>query len=63
MRFLRVKPPLLTIVLFAARIENESAVLDLLDYDVRFGQGFLFSQPRPVRAEALQAREIAAPAA
>jgi len=28
-----------------------------------FGQGFLFSQPRPVRAEALQAREIAAPAA
>jgi cyclic-di-GMP phosphodiesterase TipF (flagellum assembly factor) len=34
-------------------------VLDLLDYDVRFGQGFLFSQPRPVRAEAPQAREIA----
>ena len=28
-------------------------VLDLLDYDVRFGQGFLFSPPRPVRAEAL----------
>ena len=25
----------------------------LLDYDVRFGQGFLFSPPRPVRAEAL----------
>jgi cyclic-di-GMP phosphodiesterase TipF (flagellum assembly factor) len=24
-----------------------------LDYDVRFGQGFLFSPPRPVRAEAL----------
>jgi cyclic-di-GMP phosphodiesterase TipF (flagellum assembly factor) len=29
-------------------------VVDLLDYDVRFGQGFLFSPPRPVRAEALQ---------
>jgi cyclic-di-GMP phosphodiesterase TipF (flagellum assembly factor) len=29
-------------------------VVDLLDYDVRFGQGFLFSAPRPVRAEALQ---------
>jgi cyclic-di-GMP phosphodiesterase TipF (flagellum assembly factor) len=28
-------------------------VIDLLDYDVRFGQGFLFSAPRPVRAEAL----------
>ena len=45
--------------LIAERIESESTVLDLLDYDVRFGQGFLFSQPRPVRAEALQAGEIA----
>jgi cyclic-di-GMP phosphodiesterase TipF (flagellum assembly factor) len=41
--------------LIAERIESESMVLDLLDYDVRFGQGFLFSPPRPVRAEALQA--------
>ena len=39
--------------LIAERIENEPMVLDLLDYDVRFGQGFLFSPPRPVRAEAL----------
>lgn len=39
--------------LIAERIENESMVVDLLDYDVRFGQGFLFSAPRPVRAEAL----------
>jgi cyclic-di-GMP phosphodiesterase TipF (flagellum assembly factor) len=49
--------------LIAERIENESMVLDLLDYDVRFGQGFLFSQPRPVRSEALQTGEVAAPAA
>ncbi len=40
--------------LIAERIESESTVVDLLDYDVRFGQGFLFSPPRPVRAEALQ---------
>jgi len=40
--------------LVAERIESESMVVDLLDYDVRFGQGFLFSPPRPVRAEALQ---------
>jgi cyclic-di-GMP phosphodiesterase TipF (flagellum assembly factor) len=40
--------------LIAERIEQESTVVDLLDYDVRFGQGFLFSPPRPVRAEALQ---------
>jgi cyclic-di-GMP phosphodiesterase, flagellum assembly factor TipF len=40
--------------LIADRIESESTVVDLLDYDVRFGQGFLFSAPRPVRSEALQ---------
>ncbi len=40
--------------LIAERIESENTVVDLLDYDVRFGQGNLFSPPRPVRAEALQ---------
>jgi cyclic-di-GMP phosphodiesterase TipF (flagellum assembly factor) len=50
--------------LIAERIESENTVVDLLDYDVRFGQGFLFSPPRPVRAEALQglAGELAAKA-
>jgi len=42
------------IELIAERIEGEAVVVDLLDYDVRFGQGFLFSPPRPVRPEALQ---------
>jgi cyclic-di-GMP phosphodiesterase TipF (flagellum assembly factor) len=42
------------ISLIAERIEAENQVVDLLEYDVRFGQGFLFSQPRPVRAEALR---------
>jgi cyclic-di-GMP phosphodiesterase, flagellum assembly factor TipF len=45
--------------LIAEKIEAEGAVVDLLDYDVRFGQGFLFSPPRPVRAEALQGVELA----
>jgi cyclic-di-GMP phosphodiesterase TipF (flagellum assembly factor) len=40
--------------LIAERVESEGAVVDLLDHDLRFGQGFLFSPPRPVRAEALQ---------
>jgi cyclic-di-GMP phosphodiesterase TipF (flagellum assembly factor) len=40
--------------LIAENIESESMVVDLLDYDVRFGQGSLFSPPRPVRADALQ---------
>lgn len=39
--------------LIAEKIENEPTVLDILDYDVRFGQGFLFSEPKPVRAEFL----------
>jgi cyclic-di-GMP phosphodiesterase TipF (flagellum assembly factor) len=42
------------ISLIAERIEGETQVVDLLEYDVRFGQGFLFSPPRPVRAEALR---------
>jgi cyclic-di-GMP phosphodiesterase TipF (flagellum assembly factor) len=42
------------ISLIAERIETEAVVVDLLDYDVRYGQGFLFSAPRPVRADALQ---------
>ena len=42
------------ISLIADHIETENQVVELLDYDMRFGQGFLFSPPRPVRAEALQ---------
>ena len=40
--------------LVAVKIETEAAVVDLLDYDVKFGQGFLFSPPRPVRPEVMQ---------
>jgi cyclic-di-GMP phosphodiesterase TipF (flagellum assembly factor) len=48
--------------LIAEKIESEGAVVDLLDFDVRFGQGFLFSPPRPVRAEVLQGIADAPPA-
>jgi len=41
--------------LVAERIEGERAVVDLLDYDVRFGQGFLFAAPRPLRPETASA--------
>lgn len=37
--------------LVAEKIESESAVVDLLDFDVHYGQGFLFAPPRPVRQE------------
>ncbi len=47
--------------LIAERIEGERAVVDLLDYDVRFGQGFLFAPPRPLRPDGPSATGGAAP--
>jgi cyclic-di-GMP phosphodiesterase TipF (flagellum assembly factor) len=41
--------------LVGERIESEETVLELLEYNLRFGQGFLFSAPRPLREEALRA--------
>jgi cyclic-di-GMP phosphodiesterase TipF (flagellum assembly factor) len=41
--------------LIAERIEGERSVVDLLDFDVRFGQGFLFAPPRPLRPEGASA--------
>jgi len=46
--------------LIAEKIEGERSVLDLLDYNVRFGQGFLFSAPRPLRPEAAVPTPVAA---
>jgi cyclic-di-GMP phosphodiesterase, flagellum assembly factor TipF len=43
--------------LIADRIEHENTVVDLIDYDVRLGQGALFSPPRPIRADAFQAAD------
>src|SRR3979490_2620148 len=47
--------------LIAERIEGERAVVDLLDFDVRFGQGFLFAPPRPLRPEGASATAAASP--
>jgi cyclic-di-GMP phosphodiesterase TipF (flagellum assembly factor) len=47
--------------LIAERIEGERAVVDLLDFDVRFGQGFLFAPPRPLRPEGASATAGATP--
>lgn len=43
--------------LIAERIEGERAVVDLLDYNVRFGQGFLFAAPKPLRPETASASQ------
>jgi cyclic-di-GMP phosphodiesterase TipF (flagellum assembly factor) len=39
--------------LIAERIEAERDVIDLLDYNLDFGQGFLFGEPRPIRETVL----------
>ncbi|KAA5603148.1 EAL domain-containing protein [Blastochloris sulfoviridis] len=43
------------IALVGDAIETEGQVVDLLDYDVKFGQGNLFAPPKPVRADVLGA--------
>jgi cyclic-di-GMP phosphodiesterase TipF (flagellum assembly factor) len=40
--------------LIAEKIEVESTVVDLLDFDVKFAQGNLFSPPRPIRPESME---------
>lgn len=39
------------IQLIVSRIETEQELASLLDYQVRLGQGYVFSEPRPVRPE------------
>lgn len=40
--------------LVAEKIETEATVVDLLDFDLGFGQGMLFAPPRPIRTEILK---------
>ena len=47
------------IEMIVERIETEAMVVDLLDYNASLGQGFLFSAPRPVRAEILGEQDAA----
>ncbi|MBN8920697.1 MAG: EAL domain-containing protein, partial [Rhizobiales bacterium] len=49
------------IELIADRIETEAAVIDLLDYDLRFAQGQLFAPPRPVRGDVFQSAAVPLP--
>ena len=40
--------------LIAERVEDEKTVVQLLDYSVDFGQGYLFGEPRAVRDDSLK---------
>jgi EAL domain-containing protein (putative c-di-GMP-specific phosphodiesterase class I) len=45
--------------LIAERVEEERSVVQLLEYNVDFAQGYLFGEPRPIRevGEANDARQ------
>lgn len=43
--------------LIADHIETEPQVVDILDFGIKFGQGFLFSPPRPVKSDVTGASE------
>lgn len=46
--------------LIVERIEDEKTVVQLLEYNVDFGQGYLFGEPRPIR-EMSEAHDTRAP--
>ncbi len=50
------------IQMIVSKIENEADVARLLDFNVKLGQGFLFSEPRPVRPEIFGDRKSVAAA-
>ena len=49
--------------LIAEKIETEATVVDLLDFDLGFGQGTLFAPPRPIRSDILKGDVAEFPAA
>jgi cyclic-di-GMP phosphodiesterase TipF (flagellum assembly factor) len=48
------------IELIAEKVESEANVVDILDFDIKYGQGNLFSPPRPVKQEAPDAETAVA---
>ena len=48
--------------LIAERVEDERTMVQLLDYQVDYAQGFLFGEPRAVREEKSEGAAQAAPA-
>jgi len=45
------------IQLIVDKVETEREVIDVLDLNIEYGQGYLFGEPRPVREEVVKAPE------
>jgi len=48
------------VTLIAEKMEDEASVVEILAYDIPFGQGNIFGAPRPIKASLMQ--ETAPPA-
>jgi len=46
--------------IIAEKVESERQVVDILELDIRFGQGNLFQEPRPIRDAVLAETDVAA---
>ncbi len=42
------------IALIGEKIESERQIVDLLDFEIEYGQGFLFGEPRPLKDDAAE---------
>ena len=42
------------ITMIAEKLEDEATVLDVLEYDIPFGQGHVFGSPRPIKSSLMQ---------
>lgn len=51
------------IALIGEKIESERQVVDLLDFEIDYGQGFLFGEPRPLKEDTAEAPGRAEPQA
>jgi cyclic-di-GMP phosphodiesterase, flagellum assembly factor TipF len=42
------------ITLVAEKIEDEASVVEILEYEIPYGQGHVFGAPRPIKASLME---------
>ena len=43
------------ITMIAEKIEDEASVVEILEYDIPYGQGHVFGAPRPIKSSLMEA--------
>ena len=41
--------------MIAEKIEDEASVVEILEYDIPYGQGHVFGAPRPIKSSLMEA--------